>query len=220
MTMSPPYLSRRGLLASLALAALFVLARPASAANWHSIDVAGYVPSLAFDMTDATTGKSVTASDFRGKIVLLYFGYTQCPDICPLTMQRVSEILQRLGKDAANVRVLFVTVDPNRDTLPVLKEYTAAFSPDLVGLRGDANQIARLARRYRIAYSVTPATKSHPYEVTHSSAIYVFDRDGKPKLLIASLASTTPDIAGTTDDLRRLLHPPKPGLIERLSAML
>ncbi|HEY5430149.1 MAG TPA: SCO family protein [Solirubrobacteraceae bacterium] len=210
---------RRDLLAALAVTAPLAGARTALASAWHNIDVAGYVPSLSFDMTDATTGKPVTAEDFRGKLVLLYLGYTQCPDVCPLTLQRVAEVLQRLGKDGADVRLLFVTVDPDRDTLPVLKQYTAAFSPAFVGLRGDANQIARIARRYRLAYSVTPATKAHPYEVTHSSAIYVFGHDGSPKLLIASLATTNPDIAGTADDLRRLLHAPKPGLIARLSAM-
>ncbi len=211
---------RRALLAALTFSAPVMWARPGLAAQWHNVDVSGYVPSLAFSMTDATTGKPVTATDFRGKVTLLYLGYTQCPDVCPLTLQRVGQVFQRLGKDAADLRLLFVTVDPNRDTLPILKEYTAAFSPDFVGLRGDANQIAQLARRYRLAYSVTPATKAHPYEVTHSSAIYVFDRDGSPRLLIASMATTTPDIDGTVDDLRRLLHGAKPGWLARLSAML
>lgn len=218
--MSGSGVRRRDLLAALAFAApLAAGARPALASAWHNVDVAGYVPALSFDMTDATTGKPVTAEDFRGKLVLLYLGYTQCPDVCPLTLQRVAEVLQRLGKDAGDVRLLFVTVDPGRDTLPVLKQYTAAFSPDFVGLRGDADQIARVARRYRLAYSVTPATKTHPYEVTHSSAIYVFGRDGGSKLLIGSFGTTSPDIAGTADDLRRLLDAPKPGLIARLSAM-
>jgi protein SCO1 len=211
---------RRGVLGALAFGALLMWARPGLAAQWHNVDVSGYVPPLAFSMTDAATGKPVTAADFRGKVTLLYLGYTQCPDVCPLTLQRVAQVFQRLGKDAAGLRLLFVTVDPDRDTLPLLKEYTAAFSPDFVGLRGDANQIARLARRYRLAYSVTPATKNHPYEVTHSSAIYVFDRDGNPRLLIASMASTDPDIAGTADDLRRVLHGPKPGWLSRLNAML
>ncbi len=213
-------IGRRELLAALALSAPLVRAQPALAARWHNLDMAGYVPPLSFNMMDASTGKPVTAADFRGKLVLLYLGYTQCPDVCPLTLQNVTETLQRLGKDAAEVRLLFVTVDPNRDTLPLLKQYTTAFSPNFVGLRGDANEIAQIARRYRLAYSVTPATKGHPYQVTHSSAIYVFGRDGSPKLLIASFATTNPDIAGTADDLRRLLHESSPGWMARLSAML
>ncbi|MBW4092719.1 MAG: SCO family protein [Proteobacteria bacterium] len=180
-------------------------AKPARAAGWHNVDVRGSVPALAFTMTDATTGKPVTAADFRGKVVLLYFGYTNCPDVCPLTLHNIALILQRLGPAADAVRVLFVTVDPHRDTLAVLRAYTALFAPQIVGLRPSANQLARLARRYRLAYSASPATASHPYEVTHSAAVYAFDRTGAARLLIPSLASTTPDLGGTTEDLRRLL---------------
>ncbi|MEO9188888.1 MAG: SCO family protein [Acetobacteraceae bacterium] len=215
-----PRIHRRALLTMLAFAAPLTCVQPALGAPWHNVDVAGYAPALSFDMTDATTGKPVTAANFRGKLVLLYLGYTQCPDVCPLTLQRVGEVFQRLGKDAADIRLLFVTVDPDRDTLALLKQYTAAFSSDFVGLRGDADRIARIARRYRLAYSVAPAAKTHPYEVTHSSAIYVFGRDGSARLLIASLSTTSPDIAGTADDLRRLLHEPKPGWMARLGAML
>lgn len=204
-------LGRRGLAQGavvLALAGGLALppARPARAAGWHNIDVGGTVPALAFAATDAASGKTVTAADFRGKIVLLYLGYTNCPDVCPLTLHNIALILQRLGKQAADVRVLFVTVDPHRDTLPVLRHYVALFAPEIVGLRPDANQLARLARRYRLAYSVSPAQGSQPYEVTHSAAVYVFDRTGAARLLVPSLASTTPDLAGTTADLERLLH--------------
>ena len=204
-------LGRRALgLGALALAATLAgtlaAAAPARAAAWHNIDVRGSVPRLAFTMTDATTGKPVTAADFRGRIVLLYFGYTNCPDVCPLTLHNIALILHRLGRSADAVRVLFVTVDPKRDTLPVLRAYTALFAPQIVGLRPDANQLARLARRYRLAYSVSPARASHPYEVTHSAAVYAFDRTGAARLLIPSLASATPDLAGATADLERLLH--------------
>jgi protein SCO1 len=188
--------------AALALAT----ARPAQAAGWHNIDVRGSVPPLAFAATDAASGRLVTAADFRGKVVLLYLGYTNCPDVCPLTLHNIAVILRRLGKQAADVRMLFVTVDPHRDTLPVLRRYTALFAPEIIGLRPDANQLARLARRYRLAYSVSRATATHPYEVTHSAAVYVFDRTGAARLLVPSLASTTPDLGGTADDLKRLLH--------------
>jgi protein SCO1/2 len=157
-------------------------------------------------MVDATTGIVVTARDFRGKIVLLYLGYTQCPDVCPLALQNVSQALNLLGQDAAAVRLLFVTVDPTRDTLSILKQYTAAFSQNFIGLRGDPDEIARVARRFRLAYSVTPATDGRPYQVTHSSAIYVFDGKGDARLLIASLGTNRPDIAGTARDLSRLIH--------------
>ena len=186
-------------------------------AKWHSIDISGSSPPLAFAMTRTSDGKTVTAADYRGRIVLLYFGYTFCPDVCPTTLANLADVLTRLKADASRVRVLFVTVDPDRDTAPVLAAYVKNFAPEIDGLRGTADQLTALARRYRIVYSVTPETKDHAYEVTHSSAVYVFDGTGAARLLIPSLASTTPDIAGTADDLQRLAeetHPP--GLWTRL----
>jgi protein SCO1/2 len=159
-------------------------------------------------MTRASDGKQVTQADYRGRVVLLYFGYTFCPDVCPTTLSNVAEILQRLGPEAAHVQVLFVTVDPARDTLPVLAAYAANFAPQIESLRGTPDQLAALARRFRILYSVTPEGSGHPYEVSHSSAIYVFDQSGAARLLVPSLSSATPDIAGLADDLRRLIERP------------
>jgi protein SCO1 len=179
--------------------------------GWHDIDMTGVSPPLQFTMTRATDGKVVTEKDYRGKIVLLYFGYTFCPDVCPLTLNNVARILHLLGKRADDVRLLFVTVDPNRDTLPVLKQYAAVFAPQVIGMRGTPDALIALTRRYRIAWSVTPAHDGKPYEVTHSSAIYVFDREGDARLLIPSLASQKADINGVADDLRKLIagnHPP------------
>jgi protein SCO1/2 len=187
--------------------------------KWHAIDVSGSLPPLSFTMTRAADGKPVTQADYRGKTVLLYFGYTNCPDVCPATLSNVHDVLARLGRAARNVRVLFVTVDPSRDTPHLLAAYVANFGSEIVGLRGTPDELAALARRYRVVYSVTPATQDHPYEVTHSSAIYVFDGSGAARLIVASLASTTPDIAGTTADLRNLVeaaHPP--GLLARLES--
>jgi protein SCO1/2 len=186
-------------------------------AKWHAIDVTGSSPPLKFTMTRAADGKTVTEADYRGHIVMLYFGYTYCPDVCPTTLANIDDILKRLGPEAQQVRVLFVTVDPKRDTLPVLAAYTKNFGPDVVGLRGTDDEIAALARRYRVVYSVTIDPKEKSYAVTHSSAIYVFDRTGAARLLVPSLATTSPDIAGTADDLTRLVqnaHPP--GLLARL----
>ncbi len=204
-----------GLAIGLALAVLAPIA-PARASPWHNINVAGSVPPLAFHLTDAATGKMVTAAAFRGKLVLLYLGYTHCPDVCPLTLHNIAVILHDLGKRAAEVRVLFVSVDPDRDTLPVLRDYVALFGPDFVGLRPDANALARLARRYRLAYSVQPKTATHPYEVTHSAAVFVFDRNGDARLLVPSLAQAHPDLSGTAADLERLLAAPQIGWLSRL----
>ncbi|HTT79265.1 MAG TPA: SCO family protein [Stellaceae bacterium] len=188
--------------------------------KWHSIDVTGTLPALSFTMTRAEDGKQVTQSDYHGKVVLLYFGYTNCPDICPTVLSHLSSIFDRLGPDAHQLRMLFVTVDPNRDTLPILAKYVRNFSADIDGLRGTPDALAELARRYRAVYSVTPAEDGHPYEVTHSSAIYVFDRSGRARLIIASMASNKPDIAGTTADLRRLIQGHPPGLLARLWSMI
>lgn len=183
----------------------------------RAIDISGNSPALEFAMTRASDGRRVTQADYRGRIVMLYFGYTFCPDVCPTTLTNVADILKRLGPDAERVRLLFVTVDPDRDTLPVLADYVKNFAPQIDGLRGNSDQIASLARRYRVVYSVTPATNTHPYEVTHGSAIYVFDAAGAARLLIPSLGFTAGDIAGVTADLRRLAEDANPpGLFARL----
>jgi len=191
----------------ISLAALLVLALGGCTqdTSWHETDITGALPDLQFTMMRAKDRKAVTAADYRGKVTLLYFGYTFCPDVCPTTMANVARILEKLGNHAKEVRVLFVTVDPNRDTLKVLNQYANAFAPQVDGLRGTPDQLAALARRYRIAYSVTPSPDPAKYEVTHSSAIYVFDKKGTVRLLISSLGTAKPDIKGATADIRRLL---------------
>jgi protein SCO1/2 len=185
------------------LTALLIAGSEAKA--WNSTDMTGVLPSLDFTMTRASDGKTVTSADFKGKVVLLYFGYTSCPDVCPTTLLDIAKMLKSLGKNADDVRVLFVTVDPNRDTLPVLKSYTTAFAPQVTGLRGTPDQLAILAKRYRVAYSVQPASNGHPPEVTHGSAVYVFDRNGAIRLLFTGLAVPNTKLTGMTADLRQLV---------------
>ena len=185
------------------ICALLLLGGPAKA--WNSDDMTGALPRLAFTMTRASDGKTVTAADYRGKIVLLYFGYTFCPDVCPTTLLNLTTMLKGMGKQAADVRVLFVTVDPNRDTLAALKQYTEAFAPQVVGLRGTPAELANLAKRYRVAYSVTPASPGHPYEVTHGAAVYVFNRAGDIKLLFTGLSTQNSKLEPLTDDLHAMV---------------
>jgi protein SCO1 len=189
--------------------------------KWHEQDISGALPALAFNLTDAMTDRAVTAADFRGKVTLLYFGYTQCPDFCPTTLTNLAAVLHNLGNRANQVRILFVTVDPNRDSLTKLRTYVSLFAPQIVGLRGTPDQLAALARRYRVAYSVTPAENGHPYTVTHSSIVYVFDQDGDVRLLVDSMATQKPDIAGATADLRALItrHQP-PSLLGRIEQIV
>ena len=194
---------------SFTAAVLLVLAltagAPSPARAWNSTDMTGALPALSFTMTRASDGKTVTAADFKGKIVLLYFGYTFCPDVCPTTLMNITDMLKSMGKAADDVRVLFVTVDPNRDTLPVLKQYTESFAPQVVGLRGTRDQLETLAKRYRVAYSVTPASNGHAYEVTHGAAVYVFNRAGDIKLLFSGLAAQNTKLKPITDDLREMV---------------
>jgi protein SCO1/2 len=175
---------RRWLPIGLAACALFALAACASHPQWQLDDVQGHLPDLNFEMTN-DLGQPATAATYRGQVVLLYFGYTHCPDVCPLTLVHLHTALQKMGKAADDVRVLFVTVDPTRDTVPVLHQYVTAFDPRVVGLTGTRNAIAQLAKRYRAFYKPEPAkaTSSDNYEVTHSSAIYVFDREGRARVL-------------------------------------
>ncbi len=208
--------SAKAALAALTLAAV-TLSACSSEATWHETDITGSLPSLDFNMTDADTGEAVTAADFEGKVVLLYFGYTFCPDVCPLTLANLSRVLGQMGDKADDVEVLFVTVDPNRDTLPVLKDYTNAFGPQFVGLRGTDDQLASLAQRYRVSYSVTPETDTQPYEVSHGSAVYVFDQDGNIRLLMTSMSTTDPGIDGAAADLDQLVDEANPpGFFQRI----
>jgi protein SCO1/2 len=142
-------------------------------------------------------GKPVTAADFRGKVVALYFGYTHCPDVCPTTLANLADMAGKVH--SPDLAILFVTVDPDRDTDAVLSDYTKAFSPQMVGLRGTANELADLARRYRVAYIVT---KGPPYQVMHSNAVFFFDRAGRARLV----TTDTTDTAGMADDVKRLLQ--------------
>ena len=178
------------------LAVLAGCGRPVGAS--HPTDITGAMPPLQFRMTRASDGADVTAADYRGHVTILYFGYTNCPDICPATLANLAGMLGRLGRDADKVRVLFVTVDPNRDTLPVLKQFAAAFAPQIDGLRGNDNALADLARRYRVAYSVTTAPK---YEVMHSTAVFFFDATGRARFVTL----TTDDTAELTQDVRQLI---------------
>jgi protein SCO1/2 len=189
---TPAMIRRFLLLACLALGACHHDLSP------QDVNIRGLVPDLAFTMTDVQTGRLVTADAFKGKVTLLYFGYTNCPDVCPATLYNLDQIFKAMGPAAAQVTVLFVTVDPDRDTPAVLNQYTALFGPNLIGLRGNADQLYSLARRYRVVFSVV---KTPRYEVTHSAAVYVFNAAGRAEFIIAGLDTNTPDIAGIASDL-------------------
>ncbi|HWU56807.1 MAG TPA: SCO family protein [Rhizomicrobium sp.] len=179
---------------ALTLALILVGCSKPAPDKWHMTDISGGMPKLAFRMT--ADGKPVTAEDFRGKVVALYFGYTHCPDVCPTTLANLTDMLGKVN--SPDVRVLFVTVDPDRDTDAVMADYAKAFSPQVVGLRGSPNALAGLARTYRVAYEVK---KGPPYEVMHSNAVFFFDKDGRTRLVTTDTTNT----AAMAEDVKRLL---------------
>jgi protein SCO1 len=179
---------RRDVLTALAAGSLYPAIGQA-ATTPSSYDVTGTSPSLSFTLQTTPDGKVMTEDACRGSVTMLYFGYTFCPDVCPLTLQNVAAALTKAGKAVGDVKFLFLTVDPVRDTIPVLSKYVALFGPAFIGLRGDANALARVARRYRVAYSVDPNADPEKYAVSHSSVIYVFDREGQARLLVPSMAA-------------------------------
>lgn len=146
--------------------------------------IRGFLPDLNFELV-AAGNKTITEDDFDGKLVMMFFGYASCPDICPTTMAQLSQVTAALGPQADQVRIVFVSVDPHRDTPEILQAYVDAFDSNAIGLTGSERQISRLARRYRVAYQIEKprGDDSNVYEVAHSRGIYIFDARGKARLL-------------------------------------
>lgn len=193
---------RRWVLA-LALLAVGLAGCSDRSTNWSLYNVQGHLPDLSFSLQGAGN-KTVTQDAFDNKTVLLFFGYASCPDVCPTTMAQLTEVLRRLGDDARDVRILFVSVDPHRDTPDVLQAYVDAFNRNAVGLTGNEREVANLARRYRVAYQIEkprPGATAEQYDVTHSRGVYIFDKHGKARLL----ASDSDQIDVVTKDLKQLL---------------
>jgi protein SCO1/2 len=162
--------------------------------------VAGLIPDLEFELTDENNN-AVTAKDYLGSTVAIFFGFTSCPDICPTTMHQWSSILKKIGEPATSVKVLFISVDPQRDSAEKLKKYTKIFGPAFIGLRGDDALIKEMTKRYRVTFGYGKEDTEGNYEVSHSGAVFVFDRQGKARLL-ATQSSLTDDIIA---DLKALL---------------
>jgi protein SCO1/2 len=192
--------------AGVAVLALTACEPSAPAPIYHARDITGVMRPLAFQLVDGT-GAAVTAANYRGKIVLVFFGYTHCPDVCPTTLAKLTQVLKRLGPTADSVRVLFVSVDPARDSPKLLKSYAAAFAPQFVGLTGSDAQLTEVTKRYRVAYRREKPDPNGEYAVYHSSAIFIFDISGNARLL----ATGTESVADLTQDLRALADHLAPG---------
>jgi protein SCO1/2 len=194
--------SSRG--ATLLLTAVALLAAGCSGSRtasspYHAADISGIMPPLSFRLI-GPAGQPITEQFLRGKTAILYFGYTHCPDECPTTLAHVSASLKALGGAADRVRVLFVSVDPARDTPSVLAQYSHYFAPQVIGVSGTDDELLALTKRYRIAYRRNPPDAQGNYVVYHSSAVLVFDAEGRARLLAPD--SETP--AQLAEDLSTL----------------
>lgn len=164
-------------------------------------DITGVMPELAFELTDEN-GETVTADNFDGRLKLLFFGYTNCPDICPATMARINAALAGLDDGVRDdIDVLFLSVDPRRDTPERLKRFTSSFGPQFVGMTGTQDQLTALTKRYRITYGYGEPNDNGFYLVSHSSAIFVYGPEGQSRLL-ANQKETVDEL---TADLKTLL---------------
>lgn len=175
------------LLTAAALAALAAMAGcdklPGKPLSFQNTDVTGLDYAREFSLTDHT-GKPRTLADFKGKVVVLFFGYTQCPDVCPTTMAEMANAMQQLGPQADQVQVLFVTLDPERDKPALLAQYVPAFDQRFLGLYGDAAATARVAKEFKVFYAKVAGSTPDSYTIDHTAGTYIFDRSGKLRLFV------------------------------------
>jgi protein SCO1/2 len=196
---------QRRIFISMMVAALTALpAAPGLAAPaFNGIDITGAAIGPDYKLFYAD-GKPASLRDFKGKYVLLFFGFTQCPDVCPTALARAVEIKRLLGADGNKLQIVFATIDPERDTGALLADYMRAFDPSFVSVRGNAEQTAKTAADFKIFYRKVPSGGS--YSMDHTAITYVFDADGKIRLAFKH-EQTAQQCA---DDLRKLMAPKRP----------
>jgi protein SCO1 len=171
--------------------------------SFKGVDITGAEYARTLALTDAD-GHPRTLADYKGKVVVVFFGYTQCPDVCPTTMAELAEVKRQLGADGARVQGLFVTVDPERDTAALLKAYVANFGPDIVGLRGTVDETKAAAKEFKVFFSKVPGKTDTSYTIDHTAGSYVFDTQGHVRLFTRYGSGAQALI----DDLKILLAEP------------
>jgi len=184
----------------LVVLALLVAACGPDRPPFHGADLGGAEFGTRLELTDHT-GKPRTLGDFRGKVVVVFFGYTQCPDVCPTNMSAMAEAMRLLGNDAEKVQILFVSVDPERDTPALLAQYVPSFHPSFLGLYGNAEQTTAAAKEFRVFFQKQPGSTPTTYTIDHSAGSYVIDSSGKLRLYLKHGESA----ANVAADLRRLV---------------
>jgi protein SCO1/2 len=168
--------------------------------EWHGSDISGMLPDLEFDLI-GPEGDPINASSLRGKPVLLFFGFTNCPDVCPTTLTQLSVAVKKLGPQSDDVQILLVSVDPERDTPEVMKNYTAAFGPWLLGLTGEEDVLEALRKSYGVYAAMESSDSKGTYNVMHSTAVFAFDSEGHVRLLISDVNNAD----AVASDLRQLI---------------
>ena len=165
----------------LGLALLGGCDRMLPAAAFKAVDITGASYALDFDLPDVT-GQRRRMADFKGKLVVVFFGFTQCPDVCPSTLLELAAARKLLGADGAKVQGIFVSVDPERDSPELLKAYVANFGADLVALRGSPEETQSIAKHFKVFYAKVPGSTPNGYSVDHTAGSYIFDTKGKVRL--------------------------------------
>ncbi|HEY8977259.1 MAG TPA: SCO family protein [Burkholderiaceae bacterium] len=196
-------MNTRRLFVSLAAAGVLALSgceRIAPPHHFNAIDLTGAKYAQGFDLPDFD-GRTRTLADFKGKVTVVFFGYTQCPDACPTTMAELSGILKTLGPDASKVQVVFISVDPSRDTPALLKSYVTNFRPDFIALRGDEAQTQQIIKDFKLIVQKVPGRTPDSYTIDHTAGTYIFDPEGRIRLF----ASQSLDPALLTEDVKALL---------------
>jgi protein SCO1 len=174
-------MQRRSLLLTAVALAACSAEKPKPA--FKNIDITGAAYAKALSLPDVD-GKTRTLADFNGKVVIVFFGFAQCPDVCPTTMAEIAEVRQKLGAVGAKVQPVFITVDPERDTAPVLKEYVRAFGGDVVALRGTLEQTQSAARDFKVFFAKVPGKTEGSYTIDHTAGSFVFDPKGQVRLFV------------------------------------
>jgi protein SCO1/2 len=168
--------------------------------KFENTDLTGLDYAKGFALNDHT-GKPVTLENYKGKVVVLFFGFTQCPDVCPTTMAEMAGVMKELGPQADQVQVLFATLDPERDTRELLAQYVPGFDKRFVGLYGTPEQIAATAKEFKVFYQKVPGKTPDSYTIDHTAGSYVFDKQGKIRLFLRHGQGPAP----ITHDLKLLL---------------
>ena len=168
--------------------------------NWHASDITGTMADLEFSLTGPDSEK-VDARSLLGKPTLIFFGFTNCPHVCPTTLTQLSVVMKKLGPQAGNIQVALVSVDPGRDTPEVMKSYTASFGPWLLGLTGTEDALDALRQNYGVYAAMESSDSKGEYNVMHSTAIFAFDAEGRIRLLISDVT----DSDAVVSDLKQLI---------------